>query len=306
MIVFALLAALLAAAALAIAFRPALRARRAAASREALNLSVYRDQLRELEADLAAGRLACEDYDTARAEIERRVLEDVKPEEAPGRLAPKPRVRPAWAMPAVAIAVPVLAAAVYFAAGNPGALDPVKRHGDEVGMKEIEAMVQRLADRLEKNPDDVEGWKMLGKSYNVMGRFAEAATAYSRAAARDPRNPQLLADLADALAMARGQKLEGEPEELVLRALQLDPKNAKALALAGTAAYERKDYRAAAAYWERMVPLVPEDSEDRRIIESNIAEARSLAQAGPAKKKAAAAKLEGTVTLAPALAARVK
>src|SRR5206468_3384215 len=133
-----------------------------------------------------------------------------------------------------------------------------------IGMKELEAMVQQLADRLAQNPEDVEGWKMLGKSYSVMGRFAEAVNAYSKAAVRSPRDAQLLADLADALAMARGQNMKGEPEELVLRALQIDPSNLKSLALAGTAAFERSDFAGAVRYWQRMLPLVAPDSEDAR------------------------------------------
>ncbi len=155
-------------------------------------------------------------------------------------------------------------------------------------------MVERLAARLRENPEDVEGWKLLGRSNAVLGRYPEAADAYAKAAARAPRDAQLLADLADVLAMSRGQTLQGEPEKLVLRALELEPGNLKALALAGTAAFERKDFSAAAAYWERMLPHVAPDSEDARTIQQNIAEARSLVRDKPA---ASAAGVQGTVTL---------
>jgi cytochrome c-type biogenesis protein CcmH len=126
---------------------------------------------------------------------------------------------------------------------------------------------------------------------------------------RAPRDPQLLADLAEALAMARGQKMRGEPEELVLRALQLDPKNLKALALAGGAAFERDNFRAAARYWERMLPLVPADSADARTIQANVDEARARSlDKGAAKedsaKNPAATALRGVVTLSPKLAAQ--
>jgi len=153
-------------------------------------------------------------------------------------------------------------------------------------------------------PDDIEGWKMLGKSYFVMGRFAEAAKAYSKAAIRAPRDAQVLADLADALAMARGQNMQGAPEELVLRALQIDPKNVKALALAGSAAFDRRDFRGAVRYWERMLPLVEAGSEDARVIQSNIEEARAAAAALP-KPAVAGARLQGTVRLAPELASKI-
>jgi cytochrome c-type biogenesis protein CcmH len=144
-----------------------------------------------------------------------------------------------------------------------------------------------------------------------MGRFPQAAEAYAKAAERSPRDPQLLADFADALAMARGQTLQGEPEKLVLRALAIDPNNLKALALAGTAAYERKDYAKAADLWSRMLPLVPAGSEDAQAITQNVTEARQLAGIGesPRKendKKTAMAGVRGTVRIAPQLAGQIK
>ncbi len=323
-------AAAIAALTLALLLQPLwARGRRGASSRREINVSVYRDQLRELEADLQAGTLARADYDRARSELEKRLLEDVdgtatEPQAALQEPQAAPRRRN-WAVASFAAAIPVLALAVYLAIGTPAALDPHQRQAADVGMKELEGMVQKLADRLAKNPDDVQGWRMLGRSYSVMGRFAEAATALSKAAAQAPRDPQLLADLADALAMARGQSMNGEPEELVLRALQIDPNNLKALALAGTAAFDRKDYASAARHWERMLPLVEAGSEDARTIQANVDEARTLAKQGPqaaakgpepkkgaeknpAETKAAAqaAPLQGKVSLSPKLAAKAK
>jgi cytochrome c-type biogenesis protein CcmH len=306
--------ALLVLAALAVLLRPLLlRGRRRDVSVDSLNAAVYRDQIRELDADLAGGRLAQADYARARAELERRLLDDVKDRPAEHikrkEAAPEAGRRPERRLLIFsAAAVPLLAAGVYLATGNLRALDPAAREGQSAQMAQIEAMVQGLADRLAKNPEDAEGWKMLGRSYTVLGRFPEAVSAYSNAARRAPRDPGLLADFADALAMARGQRMAGEPEELVLRALQIDPNNLKALALAGTAAFERKDFRTAAGYWQRMLPLVPADSEDARTIQANVDEARAQsANKLPGKKdsvKKATAKLEGVVTLSPELAAK--
>ncbi|HYD55963.1 MAG TPA: c-type cytochrome biogenesis protein CcmI [Burkholderiales bacterium] len=308
MTAFALAVAVLAAVALALALRP-LWTRRGAgagagASARELSIAVHRDELRELEADLRAGTLAQVDYERARQELEKRLLEDVGAD-VPGR-----RPRPAspvsrWGAVSAAAALPLVALAIYVGTGDVRGLDPQARAPRDIGMAEIEAMVQRLADRLEQNPDDAEGWRMLGRSYSVMGRFAEAARAYSRAAAKNPRDAGLLADLADALAMARGQNMEGEPEELVLRALQIDPKNLKALALAGTAAFNRDDFKAAVRHWQDMLAQLPADSEDARMVQANIQEARSRAGGKPEpKKNAAAAALTGTVTLAPRLASQ--
>jgi cytochrome c-type biogenesis protein CcmH len=259
-------------------------------SRATMNISIYRDQLRELEADLAAGTLARADYDRARSELEARLLEDVRDPEGD-------RARPGGRNTALIVGagVPVLAFTLYLLVGNPVAIE--RQQEQALTAAQVEAMVNRLAARLRENPDDAKGWKLLGRSYGVMGRFDEAVDAYAKAAVRAPRDAQLLADFADALAMARGQRLEGEPEKLVLRALEIEPNNLKALALAGTAAFERKDYARAATYWERMLPHVPPESEDTRTIRENVAEARKLSK----QKPAAVAALRGTISLAPQL-----
>jgi cytochrome c-type biogenesis protein CcmH len=113
--------------------------------------------------------------------------------------------------------------------------------------------------------------------------------------------------------MTGGQSLEGRPLELINQALELDPNNHKALWLAGTAAYERADYRSALDYWTRLYALVPKDSEAARAMEGNIAEAEGLlgmtpgqaaAPSAPAARTSAAVK--GTVRLDQALRARVQ
>ncbi len=270
MTLFWLAAAALAAGMVALLLRPFWGARAPARiSRRQANISIYRDQLRELDADLRAGTLAQADYDRARRELESRALEDAAHD------APLAAKRGRGPMLAVAAGVPVLAVAVYFAVGNPGALAP-QADPHTLTAQQLEAMVGRLAGKMRENPEDVDGWKLLGRSYSALGRFPEAADAYAKAAVRAPRDAQLLADFADVLAMARGQTLEGEPEKLIARALELDPNNLKALALSGTAAFARRDYARAAATWEKMLPLVAADSEDARVIRQNVQEARAL------------------------------
>jgi cytochrome c-type biogenesis protein CcmH len=275
MITFWIIGALLAAAALARVLWPLLRAKsNGLVSRRQANISIYKDQLRELEADLASGAVTRADYERSRVELEARMLEDVPPAEAAVS-------RPAGRRAALAlgIAVPLLAVAVYLAIGNPRGLDARHAAGN---VHEFQAMVDRLAAKMRENPDNVEGWKLLGRSYTTLGRFPQAVEAYAKAAERAPRDAQLLVDFADALAMTRGQSLAGEPERLVERALAIDPNNLKGLALSGTVAYERQDYAKAAEIWSRMLPLVPAGSEDARSIQQNVEEARKLAGiAGP-------------------------
>ena len=269
MIAFWTVGVVIAAAALLLLLRPLLfTGSGQALSRRDVNVSIYRDQLRELESDLAAGKLAQADYERARGELEARLLEDVAvPEASPARRGAR------GAAIALVAGVPVLAVIVYAVIGSPAALSPQADPHAAVSAEQIEAMVERLAAKMRENPEDPDGWKLLGRSYSVLGRFADAADAYAKAAVRAPRDAQLLADFADALAMARGQSLEGEPEKLVHRALEIDPNNMKALALAGTIEFNRRQFAAAAGYWKRMLPQTEPGSEDARIIQSNINEA---------------------------------
>ena len=283
MILFWTLGGALAVVALAIALRPLLfRSRRRDLSRSETNISIYRDQLRELEADRAAGTLADADYAAARLELESRLLQDVVPEAAPTRSSSRALVV------TLALAVPLGAAMLYLAVGMPGSI--------EAPTQNLEAMVARLAAHLRSNPEDGTGWALLGRSYAAMGRFPEAVDAYAKAAERNPRDAQLLADFADALAMARGRSLEGEPEKLLARALELDADNLKALALAGTAAFNRRDYGTAQKHWRRMLRLVPADSEEARSIQASLDEAKALAAQRP---------LQGKVILSKKIAAQV-
>jgi cytochrome c-type biogenesis protein CcmH len=117
---------------------------------------------------------------------------------------------------------------------------------------------------------------MLARSYYVMQRIPEAVAAYAKAVEMTKDNADLYADYADALAMSQGRNLEGKPLELVNQALKLDPAHPKALAMAGTEAFYRKDYPAAIAFWEKLLPLLPAESEMAKSIEGGIAEARDL------------------------------
>jgi cytochrome c-type biogenesis protein CcmH len=348
---FWVIAALLVAVALAFLVTPLLRNRAAStggATRAAANLTVFREQLAELDADLAAGSIDREQWEVARGDLQRGLLEavDVPPAEANAPLkrskaeaasgkrtkaaavAVAPLERSKAAAIVVAIALPVIAVSLYLGLGNREGLEPVRQNAaqgapHELTPEQINNMVARLAQKLESEPDNVEGWIMLARSYNALGRFAEAAAAYAKAEARFPQNAQLLADYADALAMAQGQRLEGKPEALIRRALEADGNNLKALALAGTAEFERNNFAKAIGYWERMLPLVPADSEMGNSVRGSIQEAREKLGGAPTPPTAvaqnkqdgasksstatAAAKaksVSGTVKLAPALAAR--
>ena len=245
----------------------------------------------------------------------------------------------------VAVFVLVVAVAGYWKTGSPSLADTGP--GDATaqsaaegsasappGLQQIAAMVDKLAARMKERPDDAQGWLMLARSYSVLGRFGEAIPAYKRATDLQPNNAVLLADYADAVAASRGGADNPQSVQLVQRALAADPKQPKALALSGTIAFDRGDYKGAIDRWQQMADVLPADSAMLKQVRASIAEARQraglptapdaqasgpLAQAAdnaatttPASPStngtatgASGKSVSGTVTLAPGLAAQV-
>lgn len=258
--------------------------------RQEANVSVYRDQLAELEADLRNGIIAEDQYQQDRDGIERRMLEDVA---TTGETAHKPATASADRQTAYAIAfaVPVIALALYIQIGNPrlspqgrpqpapeAAADESSQPASGMPQQNIEANVAALAKRLEQNPNDAQGWTMLGRSYTSMEKYKEASDAYAKATALKADDADLWADYAFAMAMANGQRLQGKPQELIRKSLQLDPENAKGLELAGSAAFEAKNYKEAIDYWQRLLAKTPADSEIAQAITQRINQAKELAK----------------------------
>jgi cytochrome c-type biogenesis protein CcmH len=327
---FLITAGILTALALAFVLWPLTRQRKAegAAPHLQSSLLIHRDQLKQLQADRDAGTLSAEEFESEQAELGKRVIEDALAaleDTAPVEVKASGR----WAAIAIAVVLPAAAIGLYLMLGSPAAIAPdvpplsaaapAEKSPHGLSFDEIGASAEELATRLQDSPDDGEGWATLARSYNVLGRFTEAADAYAKAVSLLPADAQLLADYADALAMSQGQKLDGKPLEIIGQALKADPANLKALALAGTAAFERKDYSGAIGHWEKIVQAAPADSEFARSIESSLEEARALAggsrpvaalpeiMSGPAAvaQPAGAATLSGTVSLAPQLASKV-
>ncbi|MES2297045.1 MAG: c-type cytochrome biogenesis protein CcmI [Pseudomonadota bacterium] len=282
---FLLMAALMTAAALMFILPTLLRkpsTARPHARRDEVNLMVLRDQMRELDADLEAGTINTADHASARQELERRVAEDVQPAAAGGDGAAVKR----WPTVVLALAVPLGAAGLYFLLGapaglNPAALEAQKDAAHEVTPEQMVKMVEGLAVKLKDKPDDAQGWSMLARSYDVLGRYGEAAAAYEHLVKIVPPNADLLADYADTLAMSKNKSMAGEPEKLVQRALELEPKNLKALSLAGSAAFERRDYAQAIVQWKKVMEIAP-DSDSARGAKSGIEEAQAFMGVAPA------------------------
>lgn len=187
---------------------------------------------------------------------------------AGGESAGKASRATAWS---VAVAVPLVAAGLYAALGNPRGLEPAAEQAGLAAPPRIEAMVARLAARLKEQPQDAAGWRMLARSYETLRRFEAAADAYRRVVALEGESADLLVDYAVVLGMTQNQRLSGGPEKLVERALALEANHVQALALLGSAALERGDYEAARRPWRKILALVPADSDIGRQIADSVA-----------------------------------
>jgi cytochrome c-type biogenesis protein CcmH len=286
----------------------------ATASQRQLNTAILREQLAKLEQDLAEGTLGVEDYGQARAELQRRLLQDTTEADA------TPTLRaPRRTMLAVGLTVPAVALGMYMLIGSPVSMTDAAE-GAHAGQQDLVRMVEALARKLEKEPDNQQGWAMLARSYKVLGRSQEAELAFEHAGAFIDNDAQALANYADVAASNAGG-FKGKPAMLIAKALKADPQNPMALWLSGTEAMSRDDYNGALATWGRLLPLLAPGSEDEKMLRGAIEEVRAkagikgapLAAASPAAptaiptpspaRTAAAAGpgVSGTVELAPGM-----
>src|SRR6266404_4183462 len=250
----------------------------------AANVLIYQYQLKEMEADRKNGLVGEDQYQQDKEELERRLLEDIKTPGLESSSSSRSTRKFAYG---VGMAIPVFVVALYFVIGNPKGLSPslataeiaspATQQGGPMSNQQIAANVEKLAKRLEQNPNDAQGWLMLARSYVSMERFADAAKAYERATALNGNDATIWADYAEALALSNGQRLAGKPTEALNRALQIDPKNQKALALAGSAAFEAHDYQKAVDYWQKLLASLPAESEITRTVTDQISKAKKLA-----------------------------
>ena len=284
------------------------------------NLALLREQRAQLDAEFAEGKLTHAEFEQAREELARRVIE----ESAPLDQRVRATHRHATAT-ALLLAVPALAIGLYAWLGD---WDAVRFEAEQaqqaasVSDADIDTMVRQMTRQLESRPPgqkaDASAWEMLARAHASRQRFADADKAYQRALELTPDNANLLADRADLLSLLQGQSADGEPMRLVNRALEIDPGHPKALALAGSSAYGRKDFVAAQTFWQRARERAAPGSPFAQGLESSLEAARAgiASQPGGAARVAAAPAdptpattshpgVRGQITIAPELQAKL-
>jgi cytochrome c-type biogenesis protein CcmH len=306
MTTFWIVSAALVAAGLAVLAWPLLRQRPAVDSdRNAQNVAIARERLRELEAERERGELTPAAFDKTKVELEQNLAMDLGGPEA-ARLASGGKAGLA-AVAALLVVIPPLTFGLYFHLGapehvalkGPGAGQAATAgHGEAVDM---EALMARLEQRMQQTPDDPQGWAMLARSYMAYDRFADAARALERLRGLVGDEPAVLVSLADSLAMMQGGKLAGRPASLVRLALQKEPDNPVALWLSGNAAAEEGHWQEAIDHWRKVEPLVADEPQSVQELRSRIAEAEEkLGRPTAGPTRAAAAALEASAPTAAA------
>lgn len=274
------------------------------ASQDEINLQLFRQQMAELDADLANGKIAPDQHQSAKLELERELLHDVGD---PGASAPEHGTRGRWLIPLLAIAVPALALGVYRVTGTPEIIPRLASAGQhstphgQGEMPSLDVLAERLSARMEQNPADLEGWMMLGRTYFALGQPAQALAALEQAYALAPDEPEVKLTYAEALAANHDNQLEGKPAELISEVLATNPDHLNARWLNGVLSFQRGQYTAAIRSWQGILEQTDPASQDAEDLRNLIEEARKRGGLEPLTRTAEAQ--TGAEASQPALAA---
>ena len=259
-----------------------LRRRQSDATRLDYDLAVYKDQLKELERDLARGAISDTEAEAGRAEIERRILAiadaaeaEAAPTDAPGRR----RVTAA----VVALAVPGLSFALYLHLGSPeypnvphakrnlAAETQARREREQA--TEMASLAAKLAQRLQEEPGNIKGWLLLGRTYLTLEREADAITALRRAAELAPEDADVAVELGEALVLINDNQVPPDARKLFLRALSKDARRPRARYYMALAEAQAGNLKAALQGWVDLLAVSPPGAPWRATVEASIARA---------------------------------
>lgn len=299
---------------------PLLRARRGGKD------DALQTRRKALQGALDAGVLSREEFEAKRAALEA---------EAPAQSVEAVRPGAKRALAALAIVLPLAAVGLYVMLGRPDAVSisgspataampaaagmPPAGTAQKPGM-DMSAAIDSLRAKLDKNPNDAEGWLLLGRAYESMGRNADGRKALEKAYALAKDRPAIEIAYAEAIALnSPERRIDGEPLKMIRHALQVEPNNQDGLWLLGMSDYQQGRYAEAIASWEKIRAQLGPDSDVLQSVTGMIADARAHLQGGDAAAAAtlpaagsastpAAATSGGTlrlrVTLADALRAK--
>jgi len=263
------------------------------------SLSILQENLSQLKVEHQMGQVTDEDFAKQQEELEKRTLDEVL-SDAQQNIATANN--PVKKLPLfLAIFIPLAVVGLYFITGNPNAIDPPADPQEQ----QILQMAKQLEDRLKTDPNNAQGWVFLARTYGALNRLTDAKNAFNKALALDPKNSDTLADLADLVAY-ENKSMNGQALDLIDQSLAANPKNPKALALKGTAAFEKGDYASAIKNWELAIPnLGPNEAAFAQGLNASIAEAKNLLKPNQVVATNPALTISGKVMITPGLQGQV-
>ena len=192
------------------------------------NINIAKSRLRELKESKLLGALSDAEYQEQLADLELALSDDLDIKNPIQILNDQGR----WAVYAVVLVIPLLATGLYFLLGNYPAVSHTAEMSVDVEaakVAEIGNMVNRLAEKMKANPDDGQGWLMLGRSYRALEQYPKAVDALANAYRILGEKPEVMMLYADALASNNDKSLIGQPSDLITKVLTLEPENMEAL-----------------------------------------------------------------------------
>ena len=274
------------------------------ASQANANAKVYRDQISDLDREHESGHISDQEWQQSRDELSVRLLEDTAAIDDPAAKAEKPAV---WTAVVLAVAMPISAMGLYMWVGNPEALNPLAlKSPDQVDQKDLAKLAQTLADRLQSQPDNLQGWVMLGRTYRTLENFDASLKAYDTAL-KMSADDDLQLERIEVMAMQRQGQFEGEPWRVIREILQKDPQHFGALLTAGSASYAEGKYADALKYWEQARKPLDANNPDLPGLENAIATVRDKLgmPTKPVPSVSSALNVSGQISLSAALKAKV-
>lgn len=245
---------------------------RSSASQAKLNASVYRAQIMDLDREHQSGHISTQEWQQTRDELSQRMLEDTSLSDDPGARKEKPAL---WTALVIALTLPLSSLSMYLWVGEPEALQAaITESPEKVMQTELSGMVQTLAKKLETNPENQEGWVMLGRSYRALEKYDNAVSAYDRAL-KLSADDNLKLERAEVLALKAKGNFDGEPWSVIRDILKKDPQNKGALLLAGSASYAHDKYADALRFWQQARLQLAADHPEVPSLENAIATAQN-------------------------------
>lgn len=230
-----------------------------------INVTLSQKKLQALETDLAEGNISKAHYESLKNELMLNLHRDLQKNQA--RKIDETKGR--WLAIPLAVFLPLIALALYSVKGDLRAFEPMTQQSqlkEKPTTADINAMVEKLAQRMKENPSDPQGWIMLARSYKVLKRYPQAIEAMRKAREILGDQPETLLQLADVLAMANGGTLQGEPAMLISKALELEPNNEMGLWLNGLANAEAGKFNEAIVSWQKFqAHYKPEDADFQEV-----------------------------------------